>query len=225
MNLKRTASFLTAAFVMIFSFTSCKDGKSDKDNMVEMNIPDGIGMSESQLPYGATMTELRPENNPEVRITTEYDHRFLEKEEACLVSDYLYALQKKDTEQIKKLFFPALMDYVVKEAEMKSAEEYVEYSYSNLSGAFGGDFEFTYIDITDLTNGLDEPDAFGGVDARITAGTGSDTIGSVTSKKMVVLEGVTMYRLGDGTEKMVTKALSVPISICIYRIDGQYYIV
>ena len=216
-NIKRILAVISAA-ALCLSLASC-ESKEEGNNLVGTTNADNL--KEDEMPYGATLTELKPASDQNLKIITEYDHRYLEKEEVYLVADYLYALSVKDADLISKTFHKDSIDYIINYSTAESLEDYMNVTYDSLCSMLGEDFEFTYIDITEFSNTESDPDIFEAADLRLT----SENLGKVTSKKCVTLGGVTMYALADGSDKLLDNALTTPISVCIYQIDGKYYIV
>lgn len=229
MNKIKKILAVCAACAMGISCVSC-DKNKDKSEQGSGGLVDtadlkDYSISQDEMPYGSTLSELKPASDENVKIAIEYDNRFLEMEEAYVISEYMWALSQKDEASIRKTFYPDLLDYTVKVAQMESAEEYINASYDNLAEALGGDFEFSYLDITAVEYEADTKETFDNVDEGLNFCSDDDILGKVSSKKCVTLEGYTMFKLSDGTEKLVSGVLSSPISLCIYKIDGQYYIV
>lgn len=226
LNKIKRVSALCAACVLGLACVSCGNKEEKRSGViVDTNIPANYSVAEKDMPYGSTLVELKPSSDEKIKIATEFDRRFLSNEEAYVISEYLWALSVKDESSVKNTFYPELLDYTVEIAGMDNAAAYIEASYDNLKDALGGDFEFTYLDITAVETPDDSPETFEEMDIGLKDCSSDDILSKVTSRKLVTLEGLTMYRLPDGTEKLVSGALPAPISLCIYEIDGRYYIV
>lgn len=217
---------LCSALVICASAVSC--GKKDSKTIMDTGaLPDEYYVSDEELPYGATLTELKAENNDNTEITTVFDNRYFTDEEIFLVSRYIYALGKDDAELMSEVLNNDIMTYTYTESGKESFQDYLDEHYANLKELLGGDFEFSYIDISDCIREGDEgmEDAFVYSDKILDAATGESKSESVTMRKEIMIGGYSMYTSPDGTSQMLMDSLTEPLTLFIYELDGELFII
>lgn len=217
----RTAAALMAAS-MALSFASCSD-KKDTDSHNEGNLAAGNpeafdGVSQENLPYGATVTQLTPDIDG-VPVMTEYDNRYLTAEEGTLVCNYFAGIALKDADMFSSAVYPPYLEFRLKTLNGISTEEFVEGQYETVNKSTGGDFEFTYIMITDcLREG--EFDNFSAFD-NILLDMNPDA--KITERKYLQID--CMYNdTTNGGNYSLKNRLGGEISLCLYTIDGKPYL-
>ena len=213
--------------IMICGMTGCGD-KHSHTNMVGY-IDDEMGdVKQEEMPYGATIYELRPSNDERVKYTVEFDKRYFggdgETEdlgEIYLVHDYIVAVNENDHDAIKNLYYPGYLELLCVNGGYSSADEYLDGMSNTLKQTLGEDFEINYINISDcLTEGEEAEKFFQFADAEI-ALFDSSLLNKITSKKVVEIGGFTSYKAGGNS--YVLENHTTPINLRIYQIDGKYY--
>lgn len=80
-NIFRRAAVIAAALGMALTSFSCAGKNSSADesghgNLVGNSPPDGVHISEDEMPYGSTVTQLKID----VPVPIEYDYRYMTEE-------------------------------------------------------------------------------------------------------------------------------------------------
>ena len=136
--MKRFLALILSVTAVLGVLTGCGESKS-KGNM----MGDIENMAEEDLPYGATMRELK-----DGKITICFDGRFLEDETMKKVVDYFYAVQTEDLDLFKSVSCQDYLDYV----EINSGVNTIDYLKdikANEETAVGSKFEYKYLEVTE----------------------------------------------------------------------------
>ena len=114
----------------------------------------GCGAAESQevhtsdeMPYGATFATDSSRD-----IALSFDKRFVDDALADKIYTYYHSIQEKDGEAFGSVMFPLYHAYQLEtlyENEL-SDQQIVENSYDAIKEHFGYDFDYSFIEITDL---------------------------------------------------------------------------
>lgn len=233
--MKRFTCILLGAVLAVSSaaFTGCKDKKDSEHEhaMVSDDLGDDVSVAEEDLPYGATMVQLTPELNDKVKMNVEYDRRFLCEDEAVLLVNYFTALNDKDAELFKSLYYMNNADYLSKKQGAEDSLDLITKLDEQLENdVIGSEFKFNYV----LTNecvsptdeNLDSSYNFDNADFYLSSYAESEGVedlkSKITSRKGIKLD--VMYDTDSGNYSLTNKLGSDTI-IYIYQIDGQYYIV
>lgn len=218
---KKTASVIMAAS-MALSFASCSKKNDAEKSKEEGNLAAGnaaafAGVSEADLPYGATVTQLTPDIDG-VPVMTEYDHRFLTAEEGTLVCNYFAGIALKDTDMFTSSIYPPYLDFRLKYQNGITAEEFVTGQYETVKQYTGCDFEFTYIMVTScLGEGEFDFSSFDRILLDQSAGA------NITDRKYLQID--CMYNnLSDGSNYSLKNRIGGEISLCLYTVDGKPYL-
>lgn len=216
----KTAAALMAVS-MAFSFVSCsdkKDSDSHEGNLAAGNPEAFDGVSQDDLPYGATVMQLTPDIDG-VPVMTEFDHRFLTAEEGTLVCNYFAGIALKDAEMFSGSVYPPYLEFRLKTLNGISTEEFVSGQYDTVKNSVGGDFEFTYIMVTEcLKDG--EFDNFSAFD-NILLDQNPDA--QITDRKYLSID--CMYNdLTNSGNYSLKNRMGGEISLCLYTIDGKPYL-
>lgn len=105
---------------------------------------------EDELPYGATMKELKTS----FPVPMCFDRRFVTDEMAAAVANYYGSVQNQDTELYLQSTFPFHVDYkmnVMYEGQFASYDEFVKSLHTSIAQPTAEDFKYTMITITGLT--------------------------------------------------------------------------
>ncbi len=220
------AALLSA--VTVLSLTGCKkdDASSVKD------IADQVGdVSEADLPYGSTITQLRPGQDEGVNIMTEYDHRFLTEEEAVKINDYVTALNTCDGALLDKTVHPVYLDYLKEQNDITDSTEYVTQLHDKLKTDYmqNKDFDLNYVLVNScLDESADDVETnFSSLDTVLdscAAEQGKDAVSpKITSRKLVGID--IMFALeDDNSSYSLSYRSGKDQMLYIYTIDGQIYI-
>ncbi len=175
-------------------------------------------IAEEDLPYGATMKEMRTSFS----VPMSYDRRFITEEQAAVIADYHAGIQNQDAELYIQSTFDFYIDYQLNEmfADLyKSREEYVDGLHLSMSQQSGEDFKFNMITVSGMTeervaSRLDEmlnmlQDLSGDENFK----------DSVDSCYAITLEWSVAYN--DGAQYLNAKDQK----LFLIEIDGRYYCV
>ncbi|MBQ8297957.1 MAG: hypothetical protein IJX77_09270, partial [Ruminococcus sp.] len=185
----RNTFALLLSGAMLVSAVGC----SEDETSSYQDEADLVGnLQEEDMPYGATMTQIKPSQNDKVKIAVEYDYRFLTDEEAIKVSDYMAALGTGDAALMDATVYPPYMQRLCSNNGVSDTQEYIDLMRENLVNNYmGGEFEFTYVLIDEMVEDADEA-GFSTLDSILE----SLGVGEITSKKLVKID--CMYSLeGD----------------------------
>ncbi len=234
--MKKLSCIILALAVSVSSicFTSCKkeekNSSSNHDNaLVHDNPGKDDNASEKELPYGATIVKMLPENFPEINIVTEYDRRFLSEDEAALVSNYFNAINNNDTELFESLYYEGYSDFYGKLANAENTAGFLQMIKAEMTEIIKNEFVFDYLLINDCVRHTDDAAAtylFSELDAIIKnfADEKGDTslMNSINSRKVVLVEA---YYENDEEYSSLSNVHGEDMAIYIYRINGKAYIV
>ena len=225
MDFRKFTSFaLTSA--MLFSLASCGESsenntaKSGENVLVGDNIGKGVNVSEEDMPFGATMTDLYTEDG-EVQICISYENRYITKEEAIKLSDYVSAVNSKDAELMEKTCYKPYLDYIVSNYGNKSTEEYLTARHDEIRDSYAGEeYDIDYI-ITNALHTEDEDNSVTGFDELDAKLKELSPDIQITDRKLVEVD--ILYRVSDG-EFSLSKKTGSDTKLYLYTIDGQMYV-
>lgn len=214
---KRSAALLSAVILM-FACASCGSKKGASS---------GVTYDEDNLPYGATMESLKTKFDERAKVDIDFDPRYFVKEgegypEIYLLTDYIDAMKKKDSEAMDKLFYRADLDFKLGN---DSYSKDIGGLMTELTGSSDGvaDFYYAVVD-TCLNENEDETlTDFDYVDNKLDELTGEKVSKTVKSRKLVYLD--IYYKDGSGSTDQVNQHLGHDLSVYIYNIDGTYYLI
>lgn len=234
---KKVAIF-ASAIMLTFSLVSCgsKDSSSS-ENKVESNlvgnVDKDVNVSSDEMPYGATYKQLDTQYDG-VPIVVEYDVRFVQDEEGKLVSDYFSAISTKDGEKLKSVSYEKLMDTRIKDNNCSDIQKLAELMHDSFATEhnIGSDFTFNFLSMQDYKkedSGFD----FSVYDNAVLA---ADPNAKINSKAVVPVYIMYSDSEANGRELITPEngaytSMGVDVGdpgyvwICIYNIDGKYYII
>lgn len=234
-SIARITAVLAAGALVMCSAVSCGDGKknsSSGNNLVGGdNVKSGMNAAESDLPYGAKMTQLRPERDERITVFTEFDNRYFTRTEEGSypqiypIHDYINAVNERSADIMKEAFYPALLEKYCKEAGHEdNIQEYVDSYADSIKKALNEDFTFDYIIVQACT--VADPDNldadFKDLDAELESIEPGITE-KITDRRIVDLD--LYYNVNGQNEKSYTTHTGDSIILYEYEIDGRYYIV
>lgn len=141
-----TAAVLAGA--LLLSFAGCADNQTNEGTDIPME----------NLAYGATLREDTSHD-----FTIEYDKRFLEQDELDLLFSYYDSIQKQDVTEFTSCIVDFYLDYIIENmyGGLLQSDAYLTKVHDAFQTAAGGDFTFSYLQITDCK---DENSPTSGVD-------------------------------------------------------------
>lgn len=226
-NLKKAFAAIVAAGCLL-GVVGC----GDKDKHADIIIDDDYGnIAEEDLPYGSTITQLKSSNNENVKLSIEYDNRFLTEEEAIKVSDYMAALNSVDGELMENTVYPDYLQYLMEANNYTSSTDYLKSMHDSIKDTYlnGSDFDFNFVLINAFydENDSDDDTGFLVLDTLLDSYASSldkDAVTpKITSRKMVKID--TMYTLADDDGSyLLSNRTDSEQGMYIYTIDGQIYI-
>lgn len=228
---KRTAAVVAAAAMMTVS-VACSSGKNEESsssNLVGNGPSDGLEVKEEDMPYGATMTSLKAANNDKVKMDIDFDPRYFVQEgtdypEIYLLTEYLEAMQKRDSAAMEKIFYKPFLEYSVKTSNFESVQDYLDKYIDNLETRARSQIEFTYavVDTCLNENEKNELTDFEFVDSKLDELAGEKLSDKVKSRKLVYMD--VSFKDSQDNYYMLNDTLDYDISVYIYNIDGTYYL-
>jgi hypothetical protein len=221
---KKTGAALVAG-VFLLSAAGCSSKEEYSD------AADEIGsLALEDMDYGASITQLKPAYNDDVKIAIEYDNRYLTMEEAIKISDYVASLNDSDAELMEETFYKPFLDKIVENSGYSDTASYIANMHDNIRDSYlGYEFEFDYILTEDcLTEDDDDSETnFSSIDSTLDSLTGENLSDKVTSRKLVTFD--IEYHYADTSEASGSHMLSTSTgtysSLYIYTIDGEIYII
>lgn len=227
MENKRFISALAACAMILTAAASCGSKEETSGTRIDdgQDIPENYNITEEDMPYGSTVTEIRPESDSNLHNMICFDNRyFSDYNEIYKIDEYINGLNENEPEYIKNAFYPNYLEYTASKFGIDSADDYISSYYQSLEKMLGEGFCIDYIEISECF----EPDSetaqsyFNYADAAITEIDGAEALEKITSRKVVEIGGYTTYS-ADGNSYQFTNH-SDPIVLCIYQIDGEYYL-
>ncbi|MBQ1518388.1 MAG: hypothetical protein IIZ53_00875 [Ruminococcus sp.] len=232
--IRKTAALITAAAMMTAAGCSStvkktEGSSSSASNIVGNGPSDSLVMDEDNMPYGATMTSLQTQHNDKVKVDIDFDPRYFVQDgtdypEIYLLTEYVNAMQNRDSAAMEKLFYKPYLEYSVKEKNYESVQEYLDQYIGNLENKSRSQIEFTYAVVdTCLNENEDEIlTNFNFVDSKIDELSGEKLSDKVKSRKLVYMD----LSFKDGQDKtyMLNDTLGYDMSVYVYNIDGTYYL-
>lgn len=219
--------FIIIACALMLACVSCSESKSDssgesKNMLVNDKAGDYADITEDEMPFGATMSDLRA-GTGNVPVSVSYDNRFMSEDEARKISDYISAVNTCDAELMKNTCYPSYLDHLVEQYESTDVQDYLDTRHKTIADNYvNGEFDFDYIIVNSLMdeNDSDSDTGFSILDAEIYE---NSPDAEITSRKMVGVE--VLYTLdGQNGSHSFSAKNGADIFLYIYTIDGQMYI-
>ncbi|MBP3379462.1 MAG: hypothetical protein J6D27_00030 [Ruminiclostridium sp.] len=229
--MKKIIAAAMAVFLGITALTACgdKEESSSGGGMLEggQNIPDGYSLGGEEMEYGASVVELKPETNENVRVMIGFDKRFFSEEEyeaIYRISDYIAAINENDHELFGEIFYDGYLDYVAEQNGMEDADAHIDSFETTLTESLGEDFEIDYIDVSACYDAEDSASAstFEQADKILAELAGDEILDKIDYRRVVEIGGNTTYKTPTGDYLFTNHER--PFMLCIYRIDGEYYL-
>lgn len=110
----------------------------------------GPTIKEEELPYGATMREDKSSHS----LPITYDRRFMNEEQAAVLTDYLYAVQTCDGDLYKKNTLDFYADYQLNEiyaGQYEDLDAMMTALHSSVASATAEDFTYVMITVDNFT--------------------------------------------------------------------------
>lgn len=220
-NMMKRLMTAAAAGAVALCMTACENN-SNTNNSGSNNTSTIKG---EDMEYGATITQLKADSG-KVKVSIEYDYRFLEEEEIILVSDYIEALNTADAELMEATVYPDYLQYSVTQSSSENTASYLEAMHRNIQTTFaeGDPFDFNYIVVDECYTSDEElvQDRFETLDTTLKNAAGEDLSSKITSKKMIGID--IMFSInGEGSYSLAYRQ-GFNSYLYIYEIDGELYI-
>lgn len=229
----KAAAGLTAA-ALILGGASCGNKGTE---LADDGLSSERTVSADDMPYGSTLAELIPEYDENVKIMVDFDHRFFTEvdgkfPEIYKVVDYLYAIQSGDGQLMEQVIYPPYLDYVCQQNDYANADECVGVLNASYADLFGGEFAFTVVCISDSKDSSDPEaaSAFEQADSHLNA-IEEGLADKVQSRRLITIGDIediyyyTMYSCNGNSSNILTNALERPMQLCVYEIDGEYWVI
>lgn len=221
---------LGAAITLACTAVGCGEKKSPGN----LDVPDGFHASQDELPYGSVTAEIKPGNDGNVKVMVCFDRRYFggEGEDADLgevykLTDCIAGLNANDHELLKGCYYPGYLEKSAEGTGYADVDAYLDAYHEDLVKKLGNDFEIDYIDISQcyLTGDSEGDSYFEIADSILTEIAGEGILDKVTSRKLAEIGGYTTFK-ADGSTKMLTNYTENQgaMQICVYKIDGEYYL-
>lgn len=230
--MKKIIAAVLASFMGITAFTACGDkeeGASESGMLGAggQDIPEDYVADSDVLEYGASVVELKPTTNENVKVMISFDKRYFSEEEygaIYAVSDYIAAINDNDHELIGKVFYEGYLDYAAEQTGVGDSDTYIDTFEADLAESLGEGFNIDYIDVSACYDSEDGASAryFDSVDGVLTELSGEEILDKVDYRRMVEIGGNTTYKSPTGSYMFVNH--ESPFMLCVYRIDGEYYL-
>lgn len=231
--MKKIIAAALTALLGITALTACGDKEeSAPDSGIlgagGQGIPSDYNITGENMGYGASIVELKPQNNENVRVMIGFDKRYFSEEEygaIYRITDYIAAMNENDHELFKEIFYDGYLDYAAGQTSIEDADTYIDTFEASLTESLGEDFEIDYIDVSACYDSSDNASAsdFEGIDSVLVQLAGDDSIlDKVDYRRVVEIGGNTTYKTPKGNYLFTNHERA--FMLCIYRIDGQYYI-
>lgn len=209
-----------AAGVMVFCMAGCGDKKNESSGGNTSTI------TEDEMSYGATITKLLDTTSDKVKISVEYDNRFLTEEEAILVSDYIAALNNADAELMEQTVYMPYLEDMLSYNGVSDTKTYLQSMRDNIEATYaeGGKLNFDYVVIEGCVDETEDDSltGFSTMDSALQMLSGEDIVSKITLRKRVSLE--LLFTIdGEGSYSLKERQGSSS-ALYIYEIDGELYI-
>lgn len=191
------------------------------------DIPGDYSLGGDDMEYGASVVELKPETNENVRVMICFDKRYFSEEDygaIYKIADYISAINENDHELIAEIFYDGYLDYVSEQNGIEGVDTYIDSFEDTLTESLGEDFEIDYIDVSGCYDAEDNASAtyFDQADLILTQLAGAEILDKVDYRRVVEIGGNTTYKTPNGSYLFTNHER--PFMLCIYRIDGEYYL-
>lgn len=198
----------------------------DKKEDEHPDAADSYGdLAQEDMPYGATITQLKPELDENIHIQVEYDNRYFTEAEAEKISNYVYALDTVDAEFMNTVVYPGYLDQYAEKAGAENLAGYLQICRDNIRDNYIYDeFNFNYVLINDCLTEDYNPDEianFASVDSLLEAQYGELNI---TDRKMAAVEILYGVESDDGSYSFSNRQ-GGDSYMYIYTIEGEPYII
>ncbi len=230
--MKRIIAAALSVLLGITALTACgdKEEESGSGGMIDggQGIPDNYSLAGEEMEYGASVVELKPETNENVRVMIGFDKRYFSEEDygaIYRITDYIAAMNENDHDLIKEIFYDGYLEYAAEQNGIEDGDAYIDSFETSLEESLGEGFEIDYIDVSGCYDAEDNASAsyFEQTDTVLTQLAGSDDIlDKVDYRRVVEIGGNTTYKTPKGSYLFINHER--PFMLCIYRIDGQYYL-
>ena len=218
----RTAVFLAAVVMTASAAVSCSD-KEEADehdhhdhNLVE-EIPEDVNIKLDETPYGGQFSKLLPEEY-DTPIGVDRDPRYLSDEEAAKLADYFYAISEKKPEYLEKALHPDYLKTILEKTGTDSAQSYVDIEYDLIKQFTETDYSFDFVLVDDMVT---DEDILKGYNSAVRS---AFPDAKITGVKSFMINCTYKAKPEDGGSYSLKERLGDYITLCVYTVDGEPYI-
>lgn len=218
--LKRVCLLCMAGCLMLGAF-SCgkKDGHTDAADLYG-------DAAQEELPYGATIKQIKSGSSDDEKITIEFDHRFVTDDEAQKILSYMEALNTGDEELLQQTVYPDYLSFLCSNNDIADVQTYIQQITDRIKTNYtnGEDYKFSFIMVNSCITSDEDSQSFDQVDTILEDIGGDELMAKITSRKMVQVDS--MYTLTESGESFsLAQQAGQEQPFYIYTIDGEVYIV
>lgn len=218
MKIKKILALASAA-VMMQTFTACANGensesssKKDDGNLVGYDE----NYSPDDMPDNAS-TILMTQEESGTPIQLEYISSQLNSDQGKLLCRYFNAVGQKDAATLESCIYGGYFDLLLGQETITNINDYTQKLYDSYVQFIGGDFVFTYI-IQDSMADVD----FSMYDEIVSAFAPESQVEERTAVNIDAY--ISSEELDLSSVPLKNRMDGEMLSIVIYKIDGQYYI-
>lgn len=226
--MKKFTAILTAAAMITatFALTGCNDKEKKGATLISDDFEGDYSNAIDQ--YGAMTQQIKADSNENVPIDIEFDNRFLNEEEAILISKYFECLNSNDAELFESLYYDGYLAYNSSLSGMTPADTLTQF-YQSISSKIGTtDYKFDYI----VINGVYTPeDGVSGdhynfesvknVWDSFADSTDASLKDAINSRKVLAVEALYKTETGDYS---LSERYGCDSYLYVYQINGKYYL-
>lgn len=217
------------AVLMACAFVSCSESQKESSSVSGEQLVGGadkdVNLSEDDMPYGSTLYELSSENDDYVSIIIDFDKRYFSDEdgnpnydEVHKLHDYVIAVDTNNHDLFNSVTYPGFYEYYCEKSNT-NVDDYIDVLSSDFHYDIGDDSTIDFIDISNCIYSGENAQSYFDVRDEIFTAIG---VNEITSRKLVEIGGYTTYSNSQGTYQLINH--TDPIIVCVYEIDGQFYV-
>ena len=226
--MKRFTAILTAAAMLtsIGTLTGCKDKEKKGATLISDDFEGDYSNAVEQ--YGAMMQQIKSENNENAPIDIEFDNRYVNEEEAILISKYFECLNSNDAELFESLYYDGYLAYNSSLSGMTPSDTLTQF-YQSISSKIGTtDYKFDYI----IINGVFTPEdgeygdhynfeSVKNIWDSFADSTDENLKNAINSRKVLSVEALYKTETGDYS---LSERYGCDSYLYVYQINGKYYL-
>lgn len=230
-----------AAIMMTSAMVSCEQkedtslesssaAESEGSKLVEDNLGKNDNITQENMPYGASITELKPSKNDRIIYNIDFDKRYFggdeenpDYSEIYIIHDFIVALNKNDHDKMRSLYWEGYLEYESAQKGYEDVDAYLDDMYNTYVQLLGEGFEIDYINVSSCYNETDEEgERYFNMADKLISEVDNTLLTKIESKKVVEVGGYTSYETEKGMYQLVNH--SYPIILRVYIIEGKAYL-